>query len=365
MKILLFGEYSNVHWTLAESLRKLGNEVLVVSDGDDWKNYKRDINISYDSKFKFLIFLFRLLFDKRFRNNDIVQVINYRFLFKNKLGFLNKIFFDFLKKRNKKIILCAFGDDYFYVDACLSKKLAYSPISEVDKNIDYIKKIYQVHYSHVAKNLNEHIADCSDGIVSCMYDYYISYKEKYENKLINIPLPIDTEKIKYKDNIYKGKLNVFLGVQKSRVEWKGTDIILKGLNAVKEKNKDLVNINVVENVPYHTYVNLFSQSNLFFDQTHSYGQGMNGLMAMASGKILFGGGELEHYKLIGESNNFPIINITSDITDIQRKTEYFIGKPDQVLELGKKSHQYIMDYHDSMKVAKKYIKYYEKLMEKE
>ena len=40
MKILLLGEYSNVHWTLAEGLRSLGHEVCVVSNGDYWKNYK-------------------------------------------------------------------------------------------------------------------------------------------------------------------------------------------------------------------------------------------------------------------------------------------------------------------------------------
>ena len=45
MKILLLGEYSNVHWTLAEGLRALGHEVCVLSDGDGWKNYSRDISI--------------------------------------------------------------------------------------------------------------------------------------------------------------------------------------------------------------------------------------------------------------------------------------------------------------------------------
>ena len=43
MKILLIGEFSNLHWTLAEGLRALGHEVCVVSDGNHWKNYKRDI----------------------------------------------------------------------------------------------------------------------------------------------------------------------------------------------------------------------------------------------------------------------------------------------------------------------------------
>ena len=48
MKILLLGEYSNVHATLAKGLRALGHEVLVVSNGDFWKNYPRDIDIKRD-----------------------------------------------------------------------------------------------------------------------------------------------------------------------------------------------------------------------------------------------------------------------------------------------------------------------------
>ena len=45
MRILLLGEYSNVHWTLAEGLRALGHEVCVVSNGDYWKDYHRDVSL--------------------------------------------------------------------------------------------------------------------------------------------------------------------------------------------------------------------------------------------------------------------------------------------------------------------------------
>ena len=45
MKILLLGEYSNVHATLAKGLKTLGHEVTVLSNGDFWKNYPRDIDM--------------------------------------------------------------------------------------------------------------------------------------------------------------------------------------------------------------------------------------------------------------------------------------------------------------------------------
>ena len=43
MRILLIGEYSNLHWGLSEGLREAGHEVCVLSNGDFWKNYRRDI----------------------------------------------------------------------------------------------------------------------------------------------------------------------------------------------------------------------------------------------------------------------------------------------------------------------------------
>ena len=46
MKILLLGEYSNVHNLLAQGLRALGHEVCVISNGDFWKDYPRDIDVA-------------------------------------------------------------------------------------------------------------------------------------------------------------------------------------------------------------------------------------------------------------------------------------------------------------------------------
>ena len=38
LKILLLGEYSNVHATLSDGLRQLGHKVTVMSNGDFWKD---------------------------------------------------------------------------------------------------------------------------------------------------------------------------------------------------------------------------------------------------------------------------------------------------------------------------------------
>ena len=82
MKILLLGEYSNVHWTLAEGFRQLGHQVTVISNGDFWKNYPRDINLTRSpgklGGMTYMLKLYSIL--PQLRGYDVVQVINPIFL---------------------------------------------------------------------------------------------------------------------------------------------------------------------------------------------------------------------------------------------------------------------------------------------
>ena len=82
MKILLIGEYSNVHTTLAKGLRALGHQVCVMSDGDSWKNYPRDIDVARQpgkiGGVKLLTKVYSLL--PKLKGYDIVQLINPMFL---------------------------------------------------------------------------------------------------------------------------------------------------------------------------------------------------------------------------------------------------------------------------------------------
>ena len=45
MKILLIGEYSNLHNSLKQGLQKKGHEVVLLSSGDGFKNFDSDIVI--------------------------------------------------------------------------------------------------------------------------------------------------------------------------------------------------------------------------------------------------------------------------------------------------------------------------------
>lgn len=134
MKILLIGEYSNVHATLAEGLRALGHQVTVVSDGDSWKNYPRDIDVSRKvGKVGGILLMARLYaLLPRLKGYDIVQLINPMFfeLKAERLFF----FYDYLRRHNKKVYLGAFGMDWYWVHTCsYDKPLRYSDFNFGDQ----------------------------------------------------------------------------------------------------------------------------------------------------------------------------------------------------------------------------------------
>ena len=117
MKILLIGEYSNVHWTLAEGLRLAGHEVCVVSNGDFWKNYRRDISlVRHYNKLGGISYLLKTYALLPFmRGYDVVQLINPMFL-ELKAERIAPIY-RYLKKHNRKVFLGAFGMDAYWVKA--------------------------------------------------------------------------------------------------------------------------------------------------------------------------------------------------------------------------------------------------------
>ena len=78
MKILFVGDASAAHYNLAEGLRRLGHEALVISHGGQWRNHPCDISISRDvsSMLSSLLYVVRwLLLLPRFRGYDVVQFV--------------------------------------------------------------------------------------------------------------------------------------------------------------------------------------------------------------------------------------------------------------------------------------------------
>ena len=71
MKILLLGEYSNLHNSLKQALINMGHEVLLVGNADGFKKYETDILIKSHLEDYLLFKMIARLFVRIFKINII------------------------------------------------------------------------------------------------------------------------------------------------------------------------------------------------------------------------------------------------------------------------------------------------------
>ena len=379
MKILLIGEYSNVHATLAEGLRKLGHHVTVLSNGDFWKNYPRDIDlVRKPGKLGGIMYMIKLYtIVHKLRGYDIVQLINPMFLELK----AERIFpiYQYLRKHNKKIILGGFGMDYYWVSVCCKDKpLRYSDFNignELRTNADALKERKDWLGTEKGR-LNQMIAEDCDGIITGLYEYWACYQPGFPQKTTFIPFPIKPKLITSGNgNSYTNaenhqvipldipkKVKLFIGINKSRSEYKGTDIMLKAAQDIAKKYPDKTELRIAESIPFAEYVKMMNGSDAILDQLYSYTPSMNPLEAMARGIICIGGGEPENYEIIHEDKLRPIINVLPNYESVYQELEHLVLHPELVPLLKQQSIEYISKHHDYIKVAKRFEAFYQKLL---
>ncbi len=358
MKILLIGEYSNVHNTLAKGLRQLGHEVCVISNGDFWKNYPRDIDVSRSEGrlggIRLLLRLWTLL--PRMRGYDVVQLINPMF-FELKAERLF-YFYDYLRKHNKRVFLGAYGMDWYWVNTCSQlKPLRYSDFNfgaELRTDPEAVKERHDW-LGTTKERLNKMIAQDCDGIITGLYEYHVCYNPVFPEKTCYIPFPIHSSTSTIH---YQPPLKIFIGISKNRSAYKGTDIMLKAAQAILKKYPQQVELKVAEGVPFAQYQQMINESDVLLDQLYSYTPAMNALMAMSKGIVVVGGGEPENYEILDETELRPIINVEPNYESVYHELEQLILHPERIPELKRQSIAYIKKHHDYVKVAMQYVDFW-------
>lgn len=362
MKILLIGEYSNVHWTLAEGLRTLGHEVCVASNGDFWKNYKRDISLTRSkSKISGIKLLLKtLLALPRLRGYDVVQIINPMFL-ELRAERIAPIY-RYLRKHNKKMFMGAFGMDHYWVKGCTAtpRLFRYSDFNIGNTPIDnnYTREQISDWQNTPKARLNEHIAHDCDGIIAGLYEYYAVYEKEFNNKLTYIPLPIEEEKT---GELYDGKRKIrfFIGINRERSIYKGTDIMLRALERIARDYSTRCEIVKAESVPFAQYQQMMNSSDILLDQLYGYSPAMNALLAMSKGKIVVGGAEEEYYQMLGENTLRPLVNVTPSEEDVYNKLKTLVEHPENIARLQQECATLARQHHNPRKVAEQYLKFWE------
>ncbi|MBO6077184.1 MAG: glycosyltransferase family 1 protein [Bacteroidaceae bacterium] len=373
MKILLLGEYSNVHNTLAIGLRKLGHQVTVASNGDFWKDYPRDINLDRDmsSGWGTLSFMWRLIKAlPRMRGYDIVQLISPLFLELKAEHIMP--FYRYLRRHNGKILMGSFGIDYYWTSVnTYIRPLRYSDFNFGDRiRTDNEALIYQKEWIGTPKQtLSEAIATDCDGIIAGLYEYWATYNEVHtlcpdgreiRDKMRFIPYPIVMPEI-YHTSYYGGPLKLFIGISRNRSAYKGTDIMLSAAKKISEKYPDSIELRIAEGVPFDEYRRLMDGSDAILDQLYSYTPSMNSLLAMSKGIIVVGGGEPENYEILNENELRPIINVEPSEENVYNQLEQLILHTERIPELKRQSVEYIKRHHDYIKVAQQYLDFYSEL----
>lgn len=364
MKILLLGEYSNVHATLAEGLRSLGHKVVVASNGDYWKEYPRDIDLQRkEDKLAGIKLYLKLLANlPKFRGFDIVQIINP--LFFELKAERHYFFFDYLCKHNKKVIMCAFGIDYYWVKRSEELIFRYGDFNignvlRHDKDAENNRK----EWIDTQKGLlTQYCAKKADFIVTGLYEYDAVYRPLFPEKTAFIPFPIkmeETSSVKTRNS--NDKIKIFIGISKNRSSYKGTDIMLKAAQDISKKYSNQVQLEIAEGVPFNQYRQMMLDSDLILDQLYSYTPAMNALEAMSHGIICVGGGEPENYDILNERELRPIINVEPNYESVYDELEKVVLNPDCINELKLQSVEYVKRHHDYIKVALQYQELYQRI----
>ncbi len=398
MKILLIGEFSRLHNSLKEGLVALGHEVVLIGNGDGFKNYAVDLS----TKAKFceskvmqlprkaihkitgfdiatLEFGIRFYFHlKKLNNFDVVQLINESAI--QTVPFLERYLLKKIIQQNNtrvtrangersvakaeqseaKLFLLCCGVDYTVAKYMMEKRGKYSIMNPYFENPESHKEYQFIldFLSNSHKKTHDLVYANCRGIIASDIDYVLPM-QNHPKFLGLIPNPINTDTIAFLETKIEDKINIFLGINRGTYYTKGISFFEKALEIVDTKYGDKIDICIVENIPYNEYIKLYNEAHIVLDQVYAYDQGYNALEAMGKGKAVFTGAEKEfvdYYKL----EEKVAINALPNVDYLVTELSYLIENPDKILALGKRARLFIENEHQYVKIAEKYLEVWKK-----
>lgn len=371
MKVLLVGEYSGVHTNLAKALKSEDIEVVTISDGDSYKNFSSDFVIKYKyiqtrsailNKFLNIYYLmldflgikgiFQILTKtkilRKLKGYDVVQLIN-PIALSGYGSIVNILFIFYLKLNNKKIFLCALGDDYFWVKRGMKdNKTMFSlmKLSNIHKFSYSLRYVYGLFFPL----LNKLVVKWSNKVIPGLYDYYLCYKDNEKcSEIVPIIIYEDDSITPYKYN--GGLINIFHGWQEGKELRKGNIFFDEAVKTLPEDYKKKIHYEVVKSIPYSEYITRFQNSIIFFDQCLSYDRGVNALLGMSEGKVVFSGSENSEF-----NGCKVVVNSEPDVEFLRKELMALIDNPCLLEDMSKNSLAYIKKNHNPRTIVNQYIR---------
>jgi hypothetical protein len=360
MKILLFGEYSGFHNTLKEGLVRLDQEVVIASRKDGFKNLPTDVSFDSGMSNRYLNYVHMVSKYigslRKLRNFDVLQLINPGIVSYESLIF-NRFILERLIKNNKKTFLIGAGEDPVIWDywSRNTADLRYSWIDGLveDYRARQIKDI--PHEDPEFLSWNQKLVRSLDGYIPILFEYSAPYSACDVRKKV-IPMPVNVDKIHYRENTVGRKIKIFHGL--SRYGMKGTFFVEKAFEILRKKYPNDLELTIAGHLPLNEYLKVVGNANVVVDQVRSYSLAMNALFSMAQGKVVLGGNEPESCTALEYKTTNPAINIIPDADQIVSQVEMLLEHRKSIPEIGYSSRVFVEKEHHYLEVAQKYLDFW-------
>ncbi|MDE6207013.1 MAG: hypothetical protein K2M55_04315 [Muribaculaceae bacterium] len=363
--ILLLGDYSNFHRTLATGLRRRGCRVTIASDGTRWMDTERDVDISRaDNKFGGMRLWWRLTHGDlahHLRGHDVVAIhdLNFVRLRPERLRPL----LDSLKRHNGAVYLSAISTDIAYLDMLEATD---SPLRYSEWFVDGAPSRYhrdeeqqwRQWHADALVSYQRHALDTIDGAVSGLYEYHLGMERALgADRVAYGGIPVDTtlyEPVALPDTI--DCVRLFLGRDRTRMAAKGSDLLEYAAREAIARHPGRAELVIVENRPFAEFTELLRSAHVVLDQIYSYTPATTALMAMSYGLNVVSGAEEEYYDFIGETSNRPIYNAPTDAEALTQQIEDIITHPERIAARGRASREFAVKHNDVNVVADRFMR---------
>ncbi len=366
MRILFFGDYSNLHACLAKSLRDLGHEACVVSDRGGYMQTDADFSLKrrkgLGGSLKYLFDTVKLL--PKLKDFDVVQFINRISL--NLRPDKNRLAFDWLRHENRSAFLTLCGNDYYFVKACTDGTLfRFSEFRTGDKPTEF-SHLGMAHepewLSDQVRKYTEYFYDRIDGAMSVLPEYDIAAAPVLGDKVTFTNIPVDLSNLPFTPFEIKGRIKVIVAIRPEYKIKKGTGRLLEICKRLESEMPDKISVEAVGGLSLNDYLDKIRHSHVVIDQLYAYSPATNALQTMALGRIAASGGEPEYYSYINEPDRRPIIPLSPLDPDIKETLRRYLLDRNLMEKMSAQGRFIVERENDSRIVARRFIEKWEKTL---
>ncbi len=371
MKILLLGDASNYHATLATGLAALGHDVTVASDGSGWMQTQRHIDLSRRRGplgGALLYARMRTLTGRRLRGFDVVQLAS--------PGFVSlrperlRPILDDLRRHNGVLCLTALGTDAVTVRN-LTGPYPALPYSEWKVRGELTAWAQSPAAELVAwrarplADYTDYFYSQLDGAVTALYEYHRILQQEFPALPVAYGgIPVDTGSLPAPSLHPAGDtVNILYAAHRGREAEKGADVLFDILNRLKADLPARVNILTPDNMPFSRFVTTLAQADMVCDQLYSFTPATTALMAMAMGVVPITGGEQDFYDFIGERTSAPIFNpVPDDIEATFTRLRDLVSDNALLHEKSAAGPGFVERHNSAKVVARRFCDFWEKIV---